>query len=88
LPVVTLPGGLMRQRHSAGILTMLGMTETTVHNVDEYVEVAARLGRDPEYRQQVSEKIARNRHKLYEDKSCIIALQEFLTKAVDVTERK
>jgi len=82
LPVVTFPGKLMRQRHCAGILTMMGMTETIASSIDEYVDLAARLGLDLEWRHQISEKIAANRHRIYRDKRCIAALENFFEKVL------
>ncbi len=82
LPVVTLPGKFMRQRHSAGILKMMGLTETIASSLDEYVEIAVRLGRDVEWRKQISKKIEVNKHRLYNDKKCIEALEDFLENAV------
>ncbi len=82
LPVVTLRGKLMRQRHSAGILTMMGLTETIANSVDEYVEIAVRLGKDVKWRKQISEKIVAKKHRLYDDRKCIDGLEEFLVKAV------
>jgi predicted O-linked N-acetylglucosamine transferase (SPINDLY family) len=83
LPVVTFPGKLMWQRHCAGILTMMGMTETIASSLDEYVELAVRLGRDSEWRRYLSEKIAENKHHIYRDRTCINALEDFLEKAVE-----
>ena len=37
LPIVTMPGALMRGRHSAAILQMMGVTETIAATVDDYV---------------------------------------------------
>jgi protein O-GlcNAc transferase len=82
LPVVTLPGVLMRGRHSAAILNIMGVKETVASTMDEYIELAVRLGNDAEWRQQISEKIAENKHRIYKDWACIAALEEFLEKAV------
>jgi predicted O-linked N-acetylglucosamine transferase (SPINDLY family) len=78
LPVVTLPGDLMRGRHSAAILSMMGVTETIASTLDEYVELAVRLGLDSDWRGQVTQKITLNKHKIYKDKNCISALEDFL----------
>ena len=78
LPVVTLPGTLMRQRHSAAILAMMGLTETIVHTLDDYIALSVRLGQDSEWRQKISDQIARNKHLLYKDRACITALEDFL----------
>ncbi len=82
LPIVTLPGKLMRQRHCAGILKMLGVTETIASSPDEYVDIAVRLGKDLEWRTYISNKIAENKYRIYKDMECIIALENFLEKAV------
>jgi len=84
LPVMTLPGALMRQRHCAGILSMMGLTETIASSVDEYIEIAVRLGRDSEWRSHIAEKIQMSKHKIYRDEDSIRALEEFLFKAVEV----
>ena len=82
LPVVTLPGSLMRQRHSYGVLKMMGMMDTIVKTTDEYVELAVRLGKDSEFRRHISEKISASKHHLYRDRTCITALEEFFEKVV------
>lgn len=82
LPVVTLPGGLMRQRHCFGILKMIDMTETIASSVDEYVSLAVKLGKDREFRRSVSEKIASNKNLIYRDHDCITALEDFIKKVV------
>ncbi|MCJ7482761.1 MAG: hypothetical protein MUO31_07330, partial [Thermodesulfovibrionales bacterium] len=82
LPIVTLPGEFMRGRHTPAILTMMGVTDTVVSTSDEYVALAVRLGKDSEYRHQISEKIAINKHLIYGDKTCITALEDFLEAAV------
>ena len=83
LPVVTFPGKLMWQRHCKAILTMMGMTETIASSLDEYVELAVRLGWDSEWRRYISEKIAENKHRIYRDMTCITTLENFLKKALE-----
>jgi predicted O-linked N-acetylglucosamine transferase (SPINDLY family) len=78
LPVVTLPSGLMRGRHSAAILRMMGVTETIARTVDEYVAIAARLGNNPAERLWLRDAIARQKYRIYRDRACIEALEDFL----------
>lgn len=82
VPVITLPGELMRGRHSLAILKMMGIQEMIASSKEEYVQLAIRLGRDAEYRQHISQLIAQNKHKLYGDLEPIRALEEFLLNAV------
>jgi protein O-GlcNAc transferase len=82
LPVVTLPGNLMRGRHSAAILNMMGSTETVATTLDKYIECAIRLGRNSAYRRYISEKISLNKNRIYADRTCITALEDFFVRVV------
>ena len=82
VPVVTLPGELMRGRHSLAILKMMGIEETIAATKDDYVKIAVRLGRDAQYRQQISQQVAENKYKLYRDLKPVRALEDFLLRAL------
>jgi len=82
LPIVTLTGPLMRGRHSAAILAMIGSTETVVDTTDAYVSVAVRLAQDKAWRAAIRTRMAENKHRVYRDSACVAALGEFLRKAV------
>ncbi len=81
LPVVTLPGKLMRSRHSYAILTQLGVTETIARAAEEYVEIAVRLGKDREWRQMVIDRMAAGYSRLYSDTRSTKALEAFCLRA-------
>ncbi len=80
-PIVTLPGRFLRGRHSAAILTRLGVTDTIAESVDAYVAIAARLGLDPDWRADLCCRMAANRHRAFDDRSCVAALEAFLIEA-------
>ncbi len=82
LPIVTLAGPLMRSRHTTGVLRMMGVTETIAATVDDYVAAAVRLAKDRDWRTSIKDKIAANKHRIYRDRSCIKALEDFLDHAV------
>jgi predicted O-linked N-acetylglucosamine transferase (SPINDLY family) len=82
LPIVTWPGPLMRARHSAAILRMLGVTETIAASLDDYVDIAVRLARDPALRTTLRGKMAANRPRLYADPAPVRALEAFIETAV------
>jgi len=82
LPIITLPGETMRSRHTMAILKMMDVTDTIASDLDDYVELAIKLGSDRYLRERVSEKIARNKRKVFRDRSCIVALEDFLEAAV------
>jgi predicted O-linked N-acetylglucosamine transferase (SPINDLY family) len=82
LPIVTLAGEMMRGRHSAAILAMMEIGETTARTIGEYVAIAAALGRSRASRAELSARIANGKHRLYRDRQCIEALEAFLDSAV------
>jgi protein O-GlcNAc transferase len=82
LPIVTCPGKLMRGRQSYGILKMLGVTDTITQNEAEYIEIAVRLGLNPQWRQEISQRMSQRHHYLYEDKSCVKGLEQFYQQIV------
>ena len=82
LPAVTMPGDLMRGRHSHAILTMMGVTETIAATQDVYVRMAVRLGKQAEFRRHIAARIVENKHRIYQDMTCIRGLERFLEEAV------
>lgn len=82
LPIVTLAGNLMRGRHTAAILEMMGILETTAQTIDEYVAIAVDLGRHAQTRAAVAARIKANKHRVYRDQASIAALQDFMTVAL------
>lgn len=78
LPIVTFPGPFMRSRHTAAILTMMGMEDWIATSLDNYIERAVSLGINPEKRTLMRECIALHKDKVYRDESTIIALENFL----------
>ena len=76
--MVTLAGPLMRGRHAAAIFRMMGIEETITDTVDQYVACAVDLGRDAARRLRLRTTIAASKHRLYRDRNCISALEDFL----------
>jgi protein O-GlcNAc transferase len=81
VPVVTLQGDLMRGRHSAAILTLLGLPELIAGSLEEYIALAVALGRDPARRRDLSARIGLDRHRLYQDRECLDGLARYLEEA-------
>ena len=82
LPVVTIPGDLMRGRHSNAILSMAGLRDMIARDIDQYISFAVRLVTDAGWRKQASEKISELKHRVYRDTDCIRGLEDFLKRAV------
>jgi protein O-GlcNAc transferase len=83
IPVVTLPGKMMRGRHTMAILKMMGIEQTIAATKEDYVQIAVRLGQDAQYRQQISQQIAENKHKLYGDLKSIRTMEDFFLTLVN-----
>jgi protein O-GlcNAc transferase len=85
LPIVTWPSQFMIGRISSAVLTTMGIKETVAESIDEYVEIAVKLGKDAELRNYLTERIAANKHFLYHDRTCITGLQDFFKRVVKET---
>lgn len=82
LPVVTCPGELMRGRQSYGMLKILGLTDTIAKDEAEYIDIAVKLGLDAEWRRNISQQISDRHANLYEDATCVKALEQFYQQVV------
>ena len=80
--IVTLPGRFMRGRHTAAILRRIGCAATIAASLDDYVAIAARLGRDAAWRSQVRQAVAHGKARAFRDFEYMRALEAFLADAV------
>src|SRR5260221_8662605 len=81
LPVVTLPGHLMRGRQSMAMLRLLGVDELVASDAADYVAKAARIGTDREMRAALSGRIKAGLPTLFDRDEPIRDLQNFLERA-------
>ena len=77
VPVVTLPGPLMRNRLCYSILSGLGVTDTVATSLEAYVACAARLGQDPALRADVSRRVQEPNQLLFDNVSGTQGLEAF-----------
>jgi CRISPR-associated protein Csy1 len=82
LPVVTLPGSMMRGRQSAGMLSLLGLHELIATDADDYVRIATRLCQDVAWRTGLVESIRERNGVLFDDPAPLGALAAFYREAV------
>ena len=75
-PVVTLPGEFMRGRHTAAFYRRMNIGDCVAASKTEYIEIAVRLGTDPEYRAEISNKIAAARDMLWCDQNVLQELAD------------
>jgi protein O-GlcNAc transferase len=84
LPIVTLPGDLMRSRQSAAMLMLMGLDELVADSESSYIRIASRLASDSSWRDQLRERIRAGRAKVFDDRNPIDALASWLKAQVAV----
>ncbi len=60
---------------------MMGLPEAIAGTIDDYVALAARIGQDATWRAQIKRRVATDKQRLYRDRACIAALEDFLERA-------
>ncbi|MGE5659841.1 MAG: tetratricopeptide repeat protein [Actinomycetota bacterium] len=83
LPIVTCPGELMRGRQSYGMLKIIGLTDLVAKDETQYIEIAVRLGLDAEWRRTISQHMSDRHVNLYEDITCVQALEQFYQQVIE-----
>jgi predicted O-linked N-acetylglucosamine transferase (SPINDLY family) len=78
VPTVTLPGEVMRARHSAAMLRILELPELIARDADDYVRIAVRLARSADWRAELRARIRERKHRLYDDAGAVAAFAQAL----------
>jgi predicted O-linked N-acetylglucosamine transferase (SPINDLY family) len=82
VPTVTLPGRYMKGRITDALYRKMGVSDCVASSVNEYVEIAVKLGTDQEWRQEVSRKILDVNGVLFENAAAVREMEEFFKRAV------
>lgn len=67
LPLVTLPGSLMRGRQSAAMLGAIGLEALVAKDPDDYARIALRLGMDASWRREIRAVLEQGSDSLFDD---------------------
>jgi CRISPR-associated protein Csy1 len=78
LPIVTLPGPYMRSRQTAGMLSLLGISDLIASDADDYVRIATRLVAEHGWRRELAARIAAGHTILFDSPDAIDRLQQVL----------
>jgi CRISPR-associated protein Csy1 len=78
LPVVTLPGSLMRGRQSLGMLRLMGQDALVASDAADYVRLAVGIASDRERRDALSAAIGESAGRLFGQDAPVEALSKFL----------
>jgi len=79
---VSMPGTLMRGRHTEAFLTRMGIGELIASSAEDYVDKAVRLGLDQDYRHRISNLIRERIGLCYDGSDAVKGLERFLEEAV------
>jgi len=82
MPIVTLPTGLHRGRHTQGMYRKMEFTECIATTEQQYVEIANRLGTQPDYRAHVRSEILSRNAVLYQDARVVREFERFFREAL------
>ena len=67
VPEVTLSGQLYVQNFATGIYRRMGLDDLPCQTIEQYVDLAIRLGTEADYRQEVSRRILERNHLIFEN---------------------
>lgn len=70
-PIVTMPSRFHRGRYTYGCYRKMGVMDCVAADVDDYVNIAVRLGTDADYRASMAARIRESSHLLFEDAEAV-----------------
>jgi protein O-GlcNAc transferase len=76
VPMVTLPGSMMRGRIVAGLYHQMGIRDCWAQTREEYIQIACKLANDRLWKKQISQKIKNKNNCLFESSA---GTQEFIS---------
>jgi protein O-GlcNAc transferase len=66
LPLITLPGQLMRSRTTAGLYQIMEIEDCTAENASHFVDLCIRMAHDPTFKPRVQQQIRERAHRLWD----------------------
>lgn len=86
LPTVTLPGELMRSRHTYAILTAANIQNTVANSPEDYIRIAVKLATDADFYEMCRTEIVNSSHHIYQDQQAIDGLERFYKSLVHTAD--
>ena len=81
-PIVTVPTEFLRGRITLSMYKQMDILDCVAKDLQEYVEIALRLGTDPAYREMIHKKILAANDVLFENSAGVRELETFFKQAV------
>ena len=82
MPVVTLPSGLQRGRHTAGMYRKMQWMELMARDAADYVRIALGLGKERDRREFARREILARSDVLFEDRRAVQEFERFFREAI------
>lgn len=76
-PIVTLPGPLMRGRHTMAMLECMELPQLIARDEEDYVRIATGLATSADFRSEMRGRIRERKHRLYDDQRVVEAFVAF-----------
>ena len=77
-PIVTWPGAFMRGRHTHGFYKLMELDDCVAGDHAHYVELALRLGREPDFRRHVTRRVLDRVPALFDHAPSVRAIEDVL----------
>lgn len=84
--VVTLPGAFARGRITAAFYARMGIPDLVARTWEEYVNLALRLGREPDFREELEARIEARSEVLFDDAAAVEECADVLAAAAGVPD--
>jgi predicted O-linked N-acetylglucosamine transferase (SPINDLY family) len=82
-PVVTLPGRFQRGRHTQAMYRKMAIDAGIANDAQHYIDIAVRVGTDPDFAQGLRERILARKHVLFKDPRVVHEFERFFVEAFD-----
>ncbi len=82
-PVVTWPSAMQRGRHTQAMYRKMGILDAIANSAEQYIDIAVKLGTDPDFAASLRARILANNAVLYEDPRVVREFERFFLEAVE-----
>ena len=84
-PVVTWPKDLQRGRHTQAMYRRMELTDCIAHNAQDYIDIAVRIGTEPDYRESLRRAILERNAVLFENRQVVTEFERFFETALEAS---
>ncbi len=78
VPIVSLPSRYLRGRITYALYEQLGLLDCVVESIEQYIELACRLGTERDFRDSIRDKILAHKGVLFEDREAVVEVEAIL----------